>query len=159
VQVAGIDHVEVDKADRADSRGGKIHGCRRAQPAGADTQHTGRLELALPLEADFRHDEMPAVALHLVAGQILGLAHRRPGTAGNRRHDADRVPRLERRLLAIEMADVLVVDVDVDEAAQPAVVVVQMAAEIPVFADEPLQRVANGRPVDLHDVLLAGERT
>ena len=66
-------------------------------------------------------------------------------------------PVLSGGLLAIEMADVLVVDVHVDEAAQLAVVVVQVTAEIAVFRDERLEQLSNGAAVDFHDILPVGE--
>ena len=46
---------------------GEIHRHRRAEAAGADAQHLGRLELLLPLHPDFRQDEVAAVALDLLA--------------------------------------------------------------------------------------------
>ena len=70
LQVAEVDDVEVDDADGADAGGGEIHRRRRAEAAGADAQHLRRLQLALPLDADLRHDQVPAVALDLVAGQL-----------------------------------------------------------------------------------------
>jgi hypothetical protein len=102
---------------------------------------------------------MPAVTLHLVSRQLRRRALLdRPGPARHRRDDADRVAGLQRGLLAIEMADVLVVDVHVHEAAQAAVLVEQMAAQIAVLGDQPLENVSNGAPLDFHDVLLAGKR-
>ena len=67
-------------------------------------------------------------------------------------------PALSARLLALEMTDVFVVHVDIDEAAEPAFVGVQMPAKIAVAPDEPLQALANRRAFDFDDVLLAGER-
>src|SRR4029079_14502217 len=104
-------------------------------------------------DTDFRHDEVAAVSLDLVARQLLGFAHRRPRSARHGRHDADRVPRTERGLFPIEMTDVLVVDVNVYEAPQTAVLFIQGAAKVAVSADEPLQRVADRGAFDLHDVL------
>ena len=158
VEVARVDGVEVDDAELADARRGEIHGGRRPEPAGADADHAPRLELALPVHPDFRHDEVPAVALDFLARQLRRLVHGRIRPARHRRDDADGVARLERRLLAIEMADVLVVDVHVHEAAQLAVVVVQVAAEIAVFADQRLEQLANGAAVDFHDILPVRER-
>ena len=56
------------------------------------------------------------------------------------------------------MADVFVVDVDVDEASQPALLVVEMPAEIAVLTDEPLQRVADRLTFDFHELLLPRKR-
>ena len=55
---------------RADAGGGEIHRRGRAEAAGADAQHLRRLQLALPVHADLRHDQVPAVALDLVAGEL-----------------------------------------------------------------------------------------
>ena len=74
LQVAEVDDVEVDDADAADAGRGEIHRRRRAEAAGADAQHAARLQLALPVHADLRHDQMPAVALDLVVGELGQLA-------------------------------------------------------------------------------------
>ena len=125
LQVAEVDDVEVDDADGADAGGGEIHRRRRAETAGADAQHLRGLQLALPVDADLRHDQVPAVALDLVAGQLRQRRRfrrcRSRRAAGDRRNDAHRVARLERRLILLQIPDVIVVDVDVDEAAQLAV--------------------------------------
>ena len=55
---------------RADAGGGEIHRGRRAEPARADAQHLRGFQLALTLDADLRHDQVAAVALDLVAGQL-----------------------------------------------------------------------------------------
>jgi hypothetical protein len=101
---------------------------------------------------------MPAVALDLLAREFRRLVHRRIRPAGNRGDDADRVSRLERRLFTLEMTDVLVVDVHVHEAAQLAVVVVEMTAKVAVLCDERLEQLSNGAAVDFHDILPVGER-
>ena len=70
LQVAEVDDVEVDDADSADAGGREVHRCRRAESAGADAQHAAGLQLALPVDADLRHDQMPAVAFDLVVGEL-----------------------------------------------------------------------------------------
>ena len=69
LQIAGIDDVEVDDADRAHARGREIDQNRRAQAARADGQDPAGLDLALSHRADLVHDQVPAVALHLFRGQ------------------------------------------------------------------------------------------
>ena len=54
---------------RADAGGGEIHRDGRSEPARADAQHLRRLQLALTVDADLRHDQVPRVALDLVVGQ------------------------------------------------------------------------------------------
>ena len=154
LQVAEIHDIEVDDAERADAGGGQVHRHRRTQAAGADAQHLGRFQLALTVHADFRHDEVPAVALDLVVGQLRESAFRRVrlirrarlkadapfrvgrrrSAACDRRDDADGVAGLHGRLLLLQIPDVVVVDVDVDEAAQLPLVVVEMRLEAACFA-------------------------
>ena len=70
VQVARVDDVEVDQTERADAGRRQVHRGGRTQSAGADAQHPRRLQLALPVDADLRHDQVAAVALNLVARQF-----------------------------------------------------------------------------------------
>src|SRR6185369_12553512 len=108
---------------------GEIQRGGRSQSARADAEHLRRLQLLLRLDADLRHDQVPAVALDFFVGQLrqrlYGIARRsfsRGGRAAcDRRDDADGVVGLHRGLLLLQVADVLVVDVDIDEAAQLAV--------------------------------------
>ena len=136
LQVAEVDDVEIDDADAADAGRGEIQRRRRAEAARADAEHAARLQLPLPFHADLRHDQMPAVALDFVVGaELIGLqsdlttvSSLRIGAARHRRNDADRVARLHRRLLFLQIADVLVVQIDVDEAPQLALLVVEVLA-------------------------------
>ena len=87
LQVAQVDDVEVDDADRADAGGGEIHRRRRPEAAGADAQHLRGLQRALPVHADFRQDQVPAVAPDFVGGELrqrrcFGHAGRRPPPTG-----------------------------------------------------------------------------
>src|SRR5204863_9990557 len=110
LQVAEVDDVEVDDADRADAGGGEIHRDRRAESACADAQDLRRLQLFLPVEADLRKDQVPAVPLDLVFRQF-GEGGRRFGrreAARDRRDDADGVAGLDGRLLFLQIADVLI---------------------------------------------------
>ena len=61
---------------RADAGGGQVHRRRRSESARADAEHAAGLQLALPVDADLRHDQMPAVALDFVVGQLRKLAVR-----------------------------------------------------------------------------------
>ena len=69
LEVAEVDHVEIDDANPSDTGGGQIHRDRRAEPAGADAEHAGSLQLQLPLHADLRQDQMTAVASDLLIGE------------------------------------------------------------------------------------------
>jgi len=48
-------------ADLADARRDEIHGDGRTEPARADAQDAGGLNLLLPGQTDFRQDQMPRV--------------------------------------------------------------------------------------------------
>ncbi len=138
VEVALVDHVEVDQAERADPRRREVEAERRAEAAGADHQHLGRLELALPQGADLGEDQVAAVVADLARREVrqivdvhvlLQETDGAAGAPGDRRDDRQRVPRLDRSGVLLEMADVLVVEEEVDEAAQRAVVGIEMALQ------------------------------
>ncbi len=160
LQVAEVHDVEIDDADRADAGCGEIHRDRRSQAAGADAEDLRGLELLLPQHADFRQDQMTAVALEIVLGELRKgrRRFRRRRAARDRRDDADRVARVDRRLLLLQVADVFVVDVDVDEAAQLAFSVVQMRLEAGVPADQIGQQLAHRFAIHFDRVLPVGER-
>ena len=141
---------------RADARGGEIERHRRAEAAGADAQDARRLQLALPLEADLGEDQVPAVALVFLRRQRrqLPLGDRRARRAArHRRDDAERVARLQGGVFLLQVADVLVVQVDVDEAPQLAFVVVEVLAQVAVGRDQVRQRFAH-RPARDFDAFL-----
>ena len=68
LQVVERDPVVVDDADGAHARRGQIHQQRRAEPAGADHQHLGGLDLLLALAADLAQHQVALVALDLLRG-------------------------------------------------------------------------------------------
>ena len=70
LQVAGVDDVEVDQAEGADAGRGEVEGERRTEPAGADAEDFGGLELLLALHADFGQDEVARVAGEFVVGEL-----------------------------------------------------------------------------------------
>ena len=165
LQVAGVDVVEIDDAERTQAGSGEIERRRGSEPARADAEHAAGLQLALPFDADLRQDQVPAVALDLVVGQRRQLRRRRFGrsahrrAAGNGRDDADHVTVLERGALLLQVPDVIVVDVDVDEVAQLAIVAVQMSLQLAMLRRQRGQDVADGRTVRLDSILLSGVRT
>ena len=65
LQVADVDHVEVDESDGPDARGREIHRRRRAQPACADAEHARGLQPLLAFYADLGQHQVAAVALEL----------------------------------------------------------------------------------------------
>jgi hypothetical protein len=48
----------------------QVQGERAPEPAGADGEDLGGLELLLPVEGDLRHDEVAAVTGYLVVGEL-----------------------------------------------------------------------------------------
>ena len=70
LQVRKIDGVEIYNADPANACGGKIHGDRRTQPAGADTQNTGRTNFLLPNQSYFGQTQMPRVTAEFVGAEF-----------------------------------------------------------------------------------------
>ena len=79
LQVVERDAIVVDDAEGADAGGGEIHEDRRAEPARADDEHLGRLELLLPLAADLAQHQMPLVALDFFGSEdhVLRVGFRR----------------------------------------------------------------------------------
>src|SRR5690606_36479155 len=111
------------------------------------------------LHADLRQDQVTAEALDLVVleRRQCGRDAGGPAAARDRRNDAERVAVAQRRRLLLEIADVVVVDVDVDEVPQPALLVVQVALQIRVLRRERGQHLPDGAALDLDAVLLPGE--
>ena len=70
-------------------------------------------------------------------------------------HQRDRVAGLERRRVLVQVADVLVVDIYVDEAAQAAFVGEEMFLQIRVCSGELGERLGDGRAGGLNLRLLA----
>ena len=66
LQVRERHGVVVDDADRADPGRREVLDQRRTEPAGADHQHPGRLELRLPRPADVPQHEVAGIAVDLV---------------------------------------------------------------------------------------------
>ena len=130
-----VDDVEIHDAETSDSRGREIHPERRAEAAGADHQHARLLELRLPFHGDFRHDEMPAVALDLLVCEAhLVLDRRRASSDGW--HDAHNVRALNRRFELRQRPDVVVVHVDVHKAPKLARIVKEVLAKLPIARRE-----------------------
>ena len=70
LQVAGVDDVEVDEAERADAGRGEVERERRAEAAGADAEDAGGLQLLLAFHADLGQDQVARVAGDLFVGQL-----------------------------------------------------------------------------------------
>ncbi len=133
-------------------------------------QHLRGFQLALPVNANLRHDQMPAVALHFVVGQLgahaaqaifsptVGHYIRRWRATSNRRDDAHGIAGGDRRRFFLQIPDVIVVHVDIDEAAQLALLVVQVRLEAGVPRRQIGEQLANRCAGRVNGVLLIGVR-
>ena len=118
---------------------------RRAQAAGADQQHLGGLQLLLALHADFGHDQVAAVAQDLFLRKSrLGRAAR-PGPSRRRCEGTSEIvsPSGGRRGVLAQVADVFVVQIDVDEAAHLAFVVEDLLAQLGILRGQRVQHLAH----------------
>src|SRR4029077_829607 len=179
LEIGVIDDVEIDDAQAAHAGGAKVKSRGRAEPARADHKHLGLGQLELPLHANFGHDQMAAIALNLLLRKCApGFGNGgRAGddrhvillwssldsqsyeldsyAAGDRRHNADRIAVLGRRVFLLQVANILVIEVDIHEAANAAVIGVKVLAEIRVSSRKLFQGFADGSRIELHACLLA----
>src|SRR5579883_884128 len=79
------------------------------------------------------------------------------GAAGEGRQNRDHVARLERRLELPEVADILVVQVDVDEAVQPAILALHLAQEARILLIQVLQELFHGGALAADRLLASGQ--
>ena len=70
LQVRQRHAVVIDNAERADARSRQILQHRRAEPAGADDEHAGALQLLLAGPADLAKDDMAGIALDFGRGEV-----------------------------------------------------------------------------------------
>ncbi len=158
LQVGKIDHIEIHDADPPDSRRRQIHAQRRTQPARADHEHLGALQLELAFHADFRHDQVPAVTedfLFRKRGRLRRRFHHRR-SARDARDDRDGVAFLHGSGFLFQITDVFVIDIHVDETAQLAFVAVKLAAQILVFGREFAENLADGGAAQFDGVMFVG---
>src|SRR6266550_1074617 len=76
MQVGQIDRIEIDQADRPNSRGCEIQRDRRAKAAGANKQRARVLERTLAFLANLRQENVPTVPHQLFASQLRRVAAR-----------------------------------------------------------------------------------
>ena len=69
LEIGEIHAIEIDEADASNARGGEIQAEWRSKTAGANAQNFGLLELQLPVHADFRHDQVTAIAQDFFLGK------------------------------------------------------------------------------------------
>ena len=87
LQVGEIHGVEIHDAELADARGGEIHGDGRAEPARADAQDAGGVDLLLPGQPDFRQDQMPRVAADFFVVQLHNQSKRIRGSQSSAKEE------------------------------------------------------------------------
>ena len=73
LKIRVVHHIEVHDAEGTHAGGGKIKRQRRAEPARADTEHTRRFQLLLPLHADLWHDQVARVTENLFIAKSNGF--------------------------------------------------------------------------------------
>ena len=130
LEVAELDSVEIDESDRADAGRCQVERRRRAEAACPDEQDASLLQPLLPLHAYLGHDEVSAVAVDLFLRELDFTQLSQRGTATcDGWDDPDLVTVLHSGLLAVQVANVFVIEVDVDEATELAVLGVEVCLE------------------------------
>ena len=77
LEVRRVDDVELHDPQGAHTGGGKVEQGRAAEAACPDHEHLRVLEPLLPRHPDIGDDQVAAVALHLILGQLGGRLHER----------------------------------------------------------------------------------
>ena len=85
LEVRVVDDVRVDDAERAHSGRREVERRGRAEPAGADQEHTRVEQLLLPFLTDLRDQDVPRVAGALLGAQSAAASGRRNRSASSRR--------------------------------------------------------------------------
>src|SRR5213594_1134992 len=159
LQVRLVNHVEVDDPETADAGGAKVLGERHAESPGADDEGGRLLELQLPRHADLGQDQGPGIALdfrrheHVFALRSQPI-HQRKRTARDARDDRNRVAFLQGGRILLEVADVLLVDVDVHEVSQSTVVRVQMTPKLVEAVHEVAEGLFDAFGFDVHRIVV-----
>jgi hypothetical protein len=66
LKVAVVHDIEIDDPNASDSGSGQVHRRRRPESSRSDAEDTRSFQLSLTVDADLRHDEMPAVPPNLL---------------------------------------------------------------------------------------------
>jgi hypothetical protein len=78
----------------------------------------------------------------------------RLGAARNRRYDADNIVFLHGRLVLLEIADILIIQIDIHEAADLSFIGKEMPAQVAVLRSQAGQRLSHGFSLELYRILL-----
>src|SRR5262249_12697874 len=154
------DDVEIDQPQSSYTRRSQIQAQRRTQAARADQKHARGFQLALAFQSDFGQDQVAVVSGQFVFVQLRqfgessferlfdGLFGAGGRAARYRRDDADLVLLPDLCLVLLQIADVLAVDEDVDEAAQLAACVEEVFLQIRELRGQFVERFAYRRRFD-----------
>src|SRR5262245_5763549 len=129
LQVAEIHHIKINQPNTTNSSGCEIETQWSSQTSRANQKHLGGLELLLSFHADFRHDQMPAIARYLIVAQLHAgkcFLTRCYVAACDRRDDTDDITVLERGFIVLQIADVFVVNIHIDEIAELSLGVIKV---------------------------------
>src|SRR5689334_9397785 len=74
---------------------------------------------------------------------------------GDRGHDADGVAVFSRRVFLLQIANILVVEVNIHEAANAAILGIEVLAQVRIGSGKLFQGLANRSGIELHACLLA----
>src|SRR5581483_5911733 len=77
--------------------------------------------------------------------------------SGDGGHDTDGIAILGGRIFLFQITNILVIEVDIHEAANAAILGVEVLAQVSVRAGQLLERVADRSGIELHSRLLAHE--
>ena len=142
LQVGEIDDIEIHEADSANSGRSQIKTERRAESARADQQNARLLQLQLTFHAHFGHDEVAAVTEDFVLRKTYFFRHVNPPAMLGTMESVSGVAHRSRILFHV--ADVFVIQIDIDEAAQLAFIVVEMFLQFGKTRRERSQHFTDG---------------
>ena len=149
LEVGAVDDVEVDDAEGADAGGGEVDEHGRAEPARADGEHFAVDQLALPEGADLVHDQVAGVAL-----DHFGRHGRAAGERGDHGHF---IAVADQGVGALQGADFLAVEIDVDVLEQLLLAVEDHFAEAGVALVEVAQHAVDIAAAGLDEGAVAGD--
>ena len=82
----------------------------------------------------------------------------RSAAAGNGRNDADGIAVFGRRVLFREIANIFIIHVHIDKAAQPAVLGKKVLTQVGILGRETAERLADRSGIELRGITLPGLR-
>ena len=154
LEIGQVDNVEIDNAELTHTRRRQIQRERRTEASRPNREHSRRLQFQLPFHAHLGHDQMTAVAQDLVRPQ-LHIRGNRGAASGDGGNDSNLIGFFQWRFVPFQVAHVLIIHINVNEAAQIAIFGVKVFFEIGVLRRQFVQSVAHGFSLDLQSLRLA----